>query len=286
MDETRTYPEGVPSWIDIEQPDLDAAQAFYGGLFGWTFEPVTPPDAPLPYVIARLDGREAAGLGGAPRPGSDAAADGPSSGPGWNTYVAVTDADAVARRIVEAGGQVTEAPADVGDAGRAATAVDPTGAVFRLWQARRRAGVQVVNQPGAWNFADLHSSDAASVGFYVDVFGWEFADLGFATLIRCPGYGDHLAATVDPDIRERQSSDVTPPRFEDAIGWLAPVEDGEVPHWHVSFTVADRDDAAAAVERLGGTVTATTDTDWTREALVRDPQGGVFTASQFVPPAR
>jgi predicted enzyme related to lactoylglutathione lyase len=48
MDETRTYPEGVPSWIDIEQPDLDAAQAFYGGLFGWTFEPVTPPDAPLP----------------------------------------------------------------------------------------------------------------------------------------------------------------------------------------------------------------------------------------------
>ena len=43
MDETRTYPEGVPSWIDIEQPDLDAAQAFYGGLFGWTFEPRPPP---------------------------------------------------------------------------------------------------------------------------------------------------------------------------------------------------------------------------------------------------
>ena len=77
MDETRTYPEGVPSWIDIEQPDLDAAQAFYGGLFGWTFEPVTPPDAPLPSMIARLDGREAAGRR-APRPGSDDAADGPS----------------------------------------------------------------------------------------------------------------------------------------------------------------------------------------------------------------
>ena len=61
----------------------------------------------------------------------------------------MTDADAVARRIVEAGGQVTDAPADVGEAGRAAAAVDPTGAVFRLWQARRRAGVQVVNQPGA-----------------------------------------------------------------------------------------------------------------------------------------
>ena len=54
----------------------------------------------------------------------------------------------------------------------------------------------------------------------------------------------------------------------------------------MSFTVGDRDDAAAAVERLGGTVLATTDTDWTREALVRDPQGGVFTASQFIPPER
>ncbi len=42
MSETRTYPEGVPSWIDIEQPDLDAAQAFYGGLFDWTFEAATP----------------------------------------------------------------------------------------------------------------------------------------------------------------------------------------------------------------------------------------------------
>ncbi len=89
------------------------------------------------------------------------------------------------------------------------------------------------------------------------MFGWEFADLGFGTLIRCPGYGDHLAATVDPDIRERQASDVTPPRFEDAIGWLAPAHDDEPPHWHVSFTVADRDDSAAAVERLGGTVIAT-----------------------------
>ena len=38
MPEARTYPEGVTSWVDVEQPDLDAAQAFYGGLFGWTFE--------------------------------------------------------------------------------------------------------------------------------------------------------------------------------------------------------------------------------------------------------
>jgi hypothetical protein len=31
---TRTYPHGVPCWVDTEQPDVDAALAFYGGLFG------------------------------------------------------------------------------------------------------------------------------------------------------------------------------------------------------------------------------------------------------------
>ncbi|WP_448809868.1 VOC family protein [Agromyces bauzanensis] len=276
----RTYPDGVPSWIDLEQPDLSAAQEFYGGLFGWTFESAEGPDAHASYVVARLDGREAAGLGGM-APDAEA----PRALPSWNTYIAVADADAVGRRIVEAGGRVVSAPFDVGDAGRAAVAVDPAGATFRLWQAGRRAGVQAVNEPGAWNFADLHTSDPGEPDFHARVFGWEFADLGFGTLIRCPGYGDHLAATVDPDIRERQASVFTPPRFEDAIGWLAPTHD-EPPHWHVTFTVADRDDSASDAERLGGTVLASTVSDWTRDALIRDPQGGVFTASQFVPPQR
>jgi uncharacterized protein len=40
--ERRTYPEGVTSWIDVEEPDLEAAQAFYAGLFGWTFRDAAP----------------------------------------------------------------------------------------------------------------------------------------------------------------------------------------------------------------------------------------------------
>jgi uncharacterized protein len=279
MNGTRTYPEGVPSWIDIEQADLAAAQGFYGGLFGWTFEPSVSSGTSAAYVVARLDGREAAGLGEAPTTDSDAS-------PSWNTYVAAADADAVTRRIIEAGGRVVAEPADVGDEGRTAAVADPAGAAFRLWQAARRPGAQAVNVPGAWNFAYLQTSDPAVRDFYVRVFEWEFDDLDFATLIRCPGYGDHLAATVDPDIRARQASVVTPPRFEDAIGWLAPAKDDEPPHWHVAFTVADRDDTAAAAERLGATVVTTTDTEWTHDALIRDPQGGIFTASQFVPPER
>ena len=56
MSVPRTYPEGVPCWVDTEQPDLDAAANFYGELFGWTFSEPTPPDATFRYVIAQLDG--------------------------------------------------------------------------------------------------------------------------------------------------------------------------------------------------------------------------------------
>ena len=35
--EISSYKPGTPSWVDIGVPDMDAAVAFYGGLFGWTF---------------------------------------------------------------------------------------------------------------------------------------------------------------------------------------------------------------------------------------------------------
>jgi predicted enzyme related to lactoylglutathione lyase len=279
MSDGRTYPEGVTSWIDIEHQDVEAAQAYYGGLFGWTFTDAAPPGARGRYLIAQLDGRDAAGIAESAEPTNQESA--PSV---WNTYVAVADADAAAARITAAGGRVLVGPSDVGEAGRSAVCADPSGVPFRLWQARQRLGAQAVNVPGAWNFSDLHAAvPAVSARFYSKIFGWSIDDLGFAMMIRRPGYGDHLEATIDPDIRARQSGVAVPPGFADAIGWLTPVSAGEEPHWHVSFTVDDRDATATLAERLGGTVLARAETNWTHEALIRDPQGGIFTASQFAP---
>ena len=94
------------------------------------------------------------------------------------------------------------------------------------------------------------------MAFYAPVFGWRAADMdqGAGTMIQVPGYGDHLAATVDPGIHERQAS--APPGFADVIGGLVVIGAGEAPHWHVTFTVADRDDSAATAERLGATIVA------------------------------
>jgi len=273
----RSYPPGTTSWVEVAEPDLDAALAFYGDLLGWEFEDMLPPDAPARYVVATLGGLDVAALTGP--------ADGDAA---WSTYVAVDDADAVARAMVERGATLVSEPTDAGpegSAGRSATLTDPQGAEVRLWQARRRLGAQVANLPGAWNFSDLRTSDPAAAGaFYADVLGWQLVDQGWATVIQVPGYGDHLAATSDPDIRSRQAH--APEGFADVIGVIGRVAEGQRPHWHVTFTVADRDAAADAVRRLGGGVEQTTEDDWTRKAVVRDPQGARFTVSQYTPPDR
>jgi uncharacterized protein len=271
---SRTYPHGVTCWIDTAQPDVTEAMGFYGALFGWSFEDAAPPDAPIRYVIATLGGRDVGALTG------------PAEGPAtWSTYVAVDDCDAATERLRELGADVLVGPADAGPegrAGRSATVADPEGVPIRLWQPRRRRGVQAVNEPGAWNFSDLHTTDpAAAADFYTAAFGWRIVDQSWGTAIQVPGYGDHLEATVDPEIRIRQAS--VPEGFEDVIGAVARVADGEQPHWHVTFTVADRDESADAVERLGGAVLSTAVDDWTRTALVRDPGGAEFTVSQFAP---
>ena len=277
----RTYPEGVPSWIDTEQPDVDAAAGFYAGLFGWTFEDVMPPGAPGRYLIAKLGGQDVAGIGSGS--GSGSGQDGTTV---WNTYIAVDDADAAAQRLAAAGASVRSAPADAGEGGRSAALTDPEGAAFRIWQARRRLGAQVVNQPGAWNFSDPHTADPrAAAAFYHEAFGWQVDNVGFGLMVRSPGYGDYLEATVDPDIRKRQTGISAPPGFEDAIAWIVATAGDEAPHWHVTFAVADRDQTVADAERLGAQVLTQSDTGWTREALIRDPQGAEFTASQFTPPS-
>lgn len=264
----RTYPHGVPSWIDHTSPDPDAAQAFYGELFGWTFEVMTPPGVPR-YVIARLDGQDAGAL-----------AEG--DGAVWSTYVAVDDIDAGVAAVVAAGGREVSPPEQAGEGGWSAIIADPAGVELRLFQAKRRPGAQALNRPGAWNFSDLHTDDPDSIDFYATAFGWDVERTPYGTSVRVPGYGDHLEATVDPDIRIRQAD--APPGFADVIGGVAPADPDLPPHWHVIFAVADRDQAASDAERLGATVLDRSDDEWTRQALLRDPLGAVFTASQFTPP--
>jgi len=267
----RTYPQGVSCWVDTQQPDPQAAAEFYGGLFGWSFENAMPPGATAVYLIATLEGEDVAAIG-----------TGGVHVPTWHTYFAVDDIDATAREVVQAVGGILSPPEDAGPGGRSAVCADPHGAEFRLWEARRRLGAQLVNVPGAWNFSDLRTTDVRdSEHFYTRLFGWEYLDLGAGAeaMIAVPGYGDHLEATADPGIRERQA--FAPDRFADVIGAVQQTGAGEQPHWRVKFSVASRAESVARAQELGATLLGTEDTRWAALADIRDPQGAELTLSEY-----
>ncbi|MBE1876304.1 VOC family protein [Myceligenerans pegani] len=279
---TRTYPHGVPSWIDLETHEVDAALAFYGELLGWRFTEKVPPAAPGRYVVASRDGTDATSIAAiaTPDPGFDGEVM-------WHTYLAVDDITATAERVTALGGVVSSPPEPVGPpggpaAGQMARIADPQGAPSRLWQAGTRPGAQAVNAPGTWNFSSLLTPDVdQALRFYGPLFGWERSDDLGAGMARVPGYGDHLARTVDPAIHERQEH--VPPGFADVVAGIAPAAGPA--RWSVAFAVADRDESAATAERGGATVLATEDSEWTKEATIRDPFGAELVLSQFAPPA-
>jgi hypothetical protein len=283
MTDERSYPAGVPCWIDTDQPDVDAARHFYAGLFGWTFSDAIPADAPGTYLIATLDGADVAAIG----PADDSAA-------AWNTYIAVDDADEAAAKVTTAGGSTLAEPFDVFDAGRMGIFSDPAGAVFSVWQAKQTAGAQLVNDPGTWNFSDLNTRDVdGSTAFYGQVFGWVAGALEGGgtefTFLRLPGYGDFLERSVQPGLRAGQEEVGAPPEFADVVAGLVKMAsdrfpDDVPPHWSVTFAVDDADATAARAEELGGALVAPPmDAGPTRITVVRDPQGAVFTASRFYP---
>lgn len=278
MSEDRYIP-GVPCWTDTNQPDPDAAAAFYGGLFGWTFENVMPAESPIPYLIARLPGGDVGAVAGMP-PGW-------SGPPAWNTYIWVTDVDETAAKVRDAGGSVVVEPDTTGDAGRMAVFADREGAAFSVWEPHRHRGAAVVNEHGAVNFNNLHTRDAdAARAFYGAVFGWEILDIGAGRVWALPGYGD-LLERRNPGMREGMAAMGAPERFEDVVASLVPIpsDEPDTPaHWSVTFGADDADAVAARAVELGGRVDVQPhDGPWVRTTVITDPQGATFTASTFVP---
>jgi predicted enzyme related to lactoylglutathione lyase len=274
VQEREGFPPGVPCWIDTQQPDRDAALRFYGAVFGWSFENHLQ-RGDRAYDLATLDGRVVAAIGSGP---SDTTAT-------WTTYIGVDDVEAAVANVEAAGGTVVAPPLRAGSAGRLALVTDPTGANLALWEPGRRKGVELVNEPGSWNWSLLSTPDpAGAAAFYAEVFGWETdLDAPGPKLVRLPGYADFLEQ-FDPELRARHAAGGVPEGFSDAVAWILPSRGAAF--WAVTFSVADADAAAQAAEQEGGrVVSGPTDTEWTREVVLADPAGATFTASAFRPPS-
>jgi uncharacterized protein len=276
MPERDGYPAGVPCWIDTSQPDPDDAAAFYSRLFGWDIENVMPEGSEGVYLIGRIRGGDVAAIS-AQMPDASAPA-------AWNTYICVDSVDETARKVNDAGGRLVAEPMDVMDAGRMAVAADPEGAVFSLWQPGQHKGAKVVNEHGSLNFNTLSTRDPERAkAFYRAVFGWTTLSLGGgAEMWTLPGYGDHLEE-LNPGMRAGMAEMGAPKGFEDVVAALMPSTDEQPAHWSVTFAVDDADAAAARAGELGGKVVVPPfDAPWVRSAVIADPAGATFIASQFV----
>ncbi len=279
MPERDGYIPGVPCWVDANEPDPERNLPFYRDLFGWEFEDVMPEGSDGHYFIGRIRGGDVAALGPIPEGAPPVAT--------WNTYVWVDSADETATKALDAGGAVLTEPFDVMDAGRMAVLADREGAAFCVWQAKNHKGAKVVNEHGSLNFNGLATRDQKEAeAFYGAVFGWKALALPNGVMWMLPGYGDHLEER-SPGLRQQMAQMGAPDGFIDVVAALNPIaeDDSEVPaHWSVTFGVDDADATAAKATTLGGeVVTGPVDAPWTRLAVIKDPQGATFIASQFVP---
>ena len=278
MPERDGYIPGVPCWVDTSQPDPEAALPFYGALFGWEFENAMPEGSPGEYFIGRIRGGDVAAVGSIPDAAPPMAI--------WNTYIRVDSADEAATKARDAGGGVLTEPFDVMDAGRMAVLTDPEGAAFCVWQAGNHKGAQIVNEHGSLNFNGLATRAPESAkAFYGAVFGWKTLELPAGVMWTLPGYGDHLEEGT-PGLREQIAQMGGPEGFIDVVAALNPIADNdrETPaHWSVTFAVDDATATATKASELGGEIVAGPfDAPWTRMAIIKDPQGAIFIASQFV----
>jgi uncharacterized protein len=107
------------AWFEIGAPDVEAAEAFYGPLFGWSFAPDGT------YTLINAPG--AAGpSGGIFGTGGDT--------PPYAVFVVqVADVAATAARAEELGGKIVVAAKTLDDGMAVAYLADPNGSLFALF---------------------------------------------------------------------------------------------------------------------------------------------------------
>ncbi|WP_407285581.1 VOC family protein [Streptomyces sp. BP-8] len=246
---------GAPCWVSLLARDLEAAQGFYSAVLDWRFRPASLGEE---FSIALLDGEPVAGIGALAQSLQIAVA--------WTAYFAVEDADDTAGRIRERGATVAVGPLKLGP-GRAALAADRDGATFGFWEGQTLAWS--VGQGNAPACLELRTRDAFEAAiFYAEVFGWASKEPGGCdvtyehdqVIVRD---GTHIVATLHGGAVESAPD----PRVR--------------PRWHVHFPVRDIEKVTAAAVAAGGTATPVAPgvEGAGRQAVIRDPDGGIFTVT-------
>ncbi|MFF8914363.1 VOC family protein [Streptomyces sp. NPDC015032] len=133
---------GSLCWAELYTPDVPAAAAFYGAVFGWETERTPFPGGGGSYTVIRpRGGGEEAGFGGLVP--LDAVAARAVAGPHWLPYFEVDDCDAAVAEVQRLGGRLTLEPMEMAGVGTFADVADPDGAEFALIKSAQPPGTQL-----------------------------------------------------------------------------------------------------------------------------------------------
>ena len=251
MADAKTFVANAPAWIDLSSKDAAGSREFYSKLFGWKADVEENPQAGG-YALARLGGKDVAGIGPAQDPNAPTA---------WNVYIGTRDAAATAKKVEAGGGKVIVPPMDVMDQGRFAVFQDPAGAFISVWEPKTMFGAEVVGKDGTYGWSELNARgiDKAS-DFYTSVFGW-------GTKVSPMGEGQ-------PDYTEFQLEGQS---IAGGMEMNAMVPQEVPSYWMVYFIVADVDKAHKKAVDLGASeMVPPQDFPGGRFSILSDPQGAMI----------
>jgi predicted enzyme related to lactoylglutathione lyase len=250
--EGQEHHTGKVIFVELVTPDLAAAEAFYGGLFGWTFRSVQAGTAS--YVEAWLDGRQVAGLIHKDLPA------GLQRRPAWVSFLSVRDVDATTRLALQNGAGLLNEPHSIPARGREAVLADPQGAVFAVMASSNGDPPDLLAAPGEWIWSSLITSDPETdAAFYQTLFDYEVFDLP------ADGAARHLMFASEDFARASANS-------------LPASQPAMHPHWLNYVRVDDVSRLSAKVLALGGRVLVEPriDRQGGKLAIVADPAGAAF----------
>lgn len=218
-------------WYELMTTDLDAAEAFYTAVVGWTAQPFDKAPGMPRYIVMNVGER---GVGGLMTLPEDAAKMGMP--PAWLGYIHTKDADASTKSLEKAGGKVHRQPDDIPGVGRFAVVADPQGATFMFLQPNGPdQPIVPASTPGHIGWRELYTSDwKAAFDFYSSQFGWTDAgdfDMG--------PMGTYQTFAAGP---------------ESGGGMMNKPEQIPVPVWQFYFNVAAIDAAAKRATDKGGKI--------------------------------
>ncbi|MBD0734740.1 bleomycin resistance protein [Streptomyces sp. CBMA29] len=243
---------GAPCWVSLTSRDLAATHRFYAAVLGWTYRGTKLGGR---FSVALDDGRPVAGIAELASAWQVPVA--------WTPYFAVEDADETAARIRERSGTVAVGPIAF-ESGRAALAADRNGAVFGIWEGLlSESWPRWRDEQPVWLRLRTPDPFEAAI-FYGEVLLWASDRPGACEV-----------AYEGDEVVLRSAGRVVARLGRGAV--QAAPDPVERPHWEVFFTLRDLPAALRAVRANGGGVVAHHAGPAGESAVVRDPDGGLFT---------